>query len=220
MLSCLIISPDVAKREEEAEKKITSLGLSKNHSNVLWFGEDEKLGIEQSRKIKDFLSLKPYQGKSQAIVILTAENLTDPAQNALLKTLEEPSQDVTIILGVGAEDQLLPTIVSRCTVSNLQQAPTSDVGSQFQDEIKKLVGSSIEERFKFIEKLEEKEEFLHELVHYFRQVLIQQKPIHSAIVQANGIKFVKDLIEAEKWAKQKITMRAILEYLMLKMPQD
>ncbi len=217
MISCLIVSPDIAKRKDAAEKKIASLGLSKNHSNVLWFGEEEKLGIGEARKIKDFLSLKPYQGKSQAVVILAAEDLTDPAQNALLKTLEEPNENVTIILGVSSEDQLLPTIVSRCTVSNLQNTPTSEVGFKFEEEIKKLIGSSMEERFKFVEKLDEKEEFLHDLLIYFRQKIMDTS--FGVKLPHTRCGFIFDLMEAEKWAKQKVTIRAILEYLMLKMPQ-
>ncbi|OGE71719.1 hypothetical protein A2617_02130 [Candidatus Daviesbacteria bacterium RIFOXYD1_FULL_41_10] len=214
MISCLIVSPDISKREEEAEKRITSLELSKNHPNLLWLSEEEKLGISEVRHIQEFLSLKPYQGKAQAVVILTAEKLTEPAQNALLKTLEEPNENVTILLGVSAEDQLLPTILSRCSILNPQNTSTSGVEQKFQAEIEKLIGSSMEERFKFVEKLEEREEFLHELIVNFRHKLLE-KSLNESITG-----FLKDLLEAERWAKQKVTMRAILEYLMLKMPQN
>lgn len=218
MISCLLISPSIVQREAEVEKMLTDLGLSKNHSNILWFSEEEKLGIGEVRKIQEFLSLKPYQGKSQAVVLLTAENLTLDAQNALLKTLEETGEDVSIILGASAEDQFLPTIISRCQVTNLQiHAPTSEVGAQYQEDIEKLLGSTIEERFKFTEKLEDKENFLYALTVYFRQQLltdIQPPVLDKTKVQS----FLKNLVEAEKWAKQNVNIRAILEYLMIKMP--
>lgn len=73
-------------------------------------------------------------------------------------------------------------------------------------DIEKLIGSSIEERFEFIEKLKDKESFLLSLVAYFHKKL------------PSNAEFVKELLQAEKWAKQNVNIRAILEYLMLKMP--
>lgn len=204
MISCLVIHPDISLRQSEIEKILKNLELSQNHPNTLWFSEEEKLGIEESRKIKKFLSLKPYQGKNQAVVLLVAENLSLDAQNALLKTLEEAGNYVSLILGAGSEEQLLPTIVSRCKVINLKTTLTPEVRQKYQEEIEKLTKSTMEERFKFIEKLEDRENFLYALTAYFRQ-------------RWNTM-FIKDLLEAEKWAKQNVNLRAILEYLMLKMP--
>lgn len=204
MISCLVVHSDISLRQGEIEKILKDLKLSQNHPNTLWFSEEEKLGIEESRKIKEFLSLKPYQGKNQAVVLLVAENLSLDAQNALLKTLEEAGDDVSLILGAGSEEQLLPTIVSRCKVINLQNNPTPEVGLKYQEEIEKLLKLSMEERFKFIEKLEDRENFLYALTSYFRQKW--------------NTDFLKNLLEAEKWARQNVNLRAILEYLMLKMP--
>ncbi|MBI4037384.1 hypothetical protein HY385_03095 [Candidatus Daviesbacteria bacterium] len=224
MISSLLIHPDISSREEEAEKILAKLALAKNHPNILWFAAEDKLGIEQARSIKDFLSLKPYQGKHQAVVVIAAENLTDEAQNALLKTLEEPPQETVLILGVGSEDQLLPTIVSRCQVVDLTShayaTPEARLDSarqveqKYQQEIEKLLTSSVEERFQFVEKLEDREAFLHALTAYFRKQLL------SAVHLKGGQLFLQDLIEAEKWANQNVNIRAILEYLMLKLPQD
>lgn len=205
MISCLIIHPDIKVRQNEIEKILKELKLSQNHPNTLWFSEEEKLGIGESRKIQDFLSLKPYQGKNQAVILLASENLTLDAQNSLLKTLEEAGNHVSLILGAGSEDQLLPTIISRCKIINLQShAPTSEVGAQYQRDIELLLQSNMEERFKFIEKLDDKDAFLYALTGFFRQKW--------------NTNFLKDLLEAEKWAKQNVNIRAILEYLMLKMP--
>lgn len=226
MISSLIIHPDVKSRERETEKILAKLELSKNHPNILWFTPEDKLGIEQARQIKDFLSLKPYQGKHQAVVVVAAENLTDEAQNALLKTLEEPAEEAILILGVGSEDQLLPTIISRCQIINSSyQTPEARLDSarqveqKYQKEIEKLLQLSIEQRFKFVEKLEEREVFLSALTAYFRHELLQ-KSAGVNLIHLGGVQlFLQDLIEAEKWANQNVNIRAILEYLMLKMPQ-
>ncbi len=182
-------------------------GLSRSHPNLLWLDE-EKLGIEQVRKIKEFLSLKPYQGKSQAVVAIQADNLSLDAQNAFLKTLEEPPAEAVIILGVSSEDKLLPTVISRCQITHLDKDKRGE-GKYFPD-IEKLLGASTEERFKFIEKLDGKDQFLKDLAAYFQGQLLKEPEKHKD--------FIKDILEAEKWANQNVNIRAILEYLMLKMP--
>lgn len=77
--------------------------------------EDKKsIGIDKAREIKKFLKEKPLSGSLKSVVILTAEILTTEAQNALLKTLEEPPEYGEIFLLSKTEDALLGTIVSRC----------------------------------------------------------------------------------------------------------
>lgn len=222
MLACLLVHPDVSKREEKAEEILLENSISRNHPDLLWFGAEEKLGIEKAREIKDFLSLKPYQGSARAVVLVAAEDLTDAAQNALLKTLEEPPINTTLILGVASEDQLLPTILSRCKVINLTN-PTIKTEGSFDKDIKKLLESSMDKRFQFIEKLDKREQFLTALTAFFRQQLLanaaggnQVPPPGWNLKQIQT--FLQDLLEAEKWARQNVNIRAILEYLMLKMP--
>ncbi len=183
--------------------------LSRNHPDLLWFEAESKLGIEEARKIKDFLSLKPYQGSNRAVVLIAAENLTDAAQNALLKTLEEPPPGTILILGASSEDQFLPTILSRCQVINLKSSNKSS--EIFDKDIKDLLDATMEKRFQFIEKLDKRDEFLFALTLYFRNQMLEGK-------SRKPQEFLKDLIDAERWARQNVNIRAILEYLMLKMP--
>lgn len=203
MVPHILIHPDSKKRVEQIEAILAQNTLSLTHPDLLWFGEDVKLGIEEARKIKDFLSLKPYQGKKSGVVVLTAENLTPEAQNALLKTLEESMGETVFILGVSSEEQLLPTIISRCKVINLKSIPIKDeLVQKYQKEIDKLLESSLRERFQFVEKLTNKEEFLFALTAYFR-------------LRWNS-DLLEDLIQAQRWASRNVNIRAILEYLMLK----
>ncbi len=175
-----------------------------NHPDVLYFKKGEKLGIAQARKIKQHFSLKPYSAKGKTVVIEDAESLTDEAQNALLKTFEELPKEAMIILGAKSDANLLPTILSRCEVIRYQ---TSDIRHQtYEEDIDKLLNGSTEDRFKYVEKCKEREEFLHALVSYFHPK-ISDYPEFSA-----------DLLQGEQWAKQNVNIRAILEYLMLSMP--
>lgn len=226
MISKLIIHPDLEKREEFAEEFIKELKINKNHPDLMWLGADEKLGIEQARKIKDFLNLKPYQAKGQVIIVISAQNLTADAQNALLKTFEEHEEGVNLVLGAESEEQLLPTLLSRCQVINLQNNSTftsppggPGVEYKYQEDIKKLLESSMEERFKFIEKLKEREDFLQALIFYFRHKFLENSLGGIGTPPLGWMHFLKDLVEAERWNKANVNLRAILEYLMLKIPQ-
>ncbi len=60
------------------------------------------------------LALLPVEGGARVAVIEQAQRMNEDAQNALLKTLEEPPAGVTIVLCADDEDRLLPTVRSRC----------------------------------------------------------------------------------------------------------
>jgi DNA polymerase-3 subunit delta' len=62
----------------------------------------------------------PFEGSRKTFIIEEAHRMNEPAQNALLKTLEEPHPDTVFILICGQEDELLETIRSRCRVVRLE----------------------------------------------------------------------------------------------------
>ena len=70
--------------------------------------------IDTVRSAKQFLSRTALNGSRKILVVDNADNLSEEAQNALLKALEEPSASTTIILISARPGALLPTIVSRC----------------------------------------------------------------------------------------------------------
>jgi DNA polymerase III subunit delta' len=70
--------------------------------------------IDQVRKLQERLSLRALESTFKVAVILSADAMNLPAQNALLKTLEEPSANTVLLLVSATPDRLLPTIRSRC----------------------------------------------------------------------------------------------------------
>lgn len=82
---------------------------------------EDSIKIEQIRELRRQLSLKPYSGKHKIAVIAEAHLMTVQAQNALLKTLEEPLGQAILILTSLSEYLLLPTIVSRCQIKRFYQ---------------------------------------------------------------------------------------------------
>jgi len=79
------------------------------------------------RRLISELALLPVEGGARVTIIERAERLNDDAQSALLKTLEEPPPGVTIILCVEREDQLLPTVRSRCVRLRLGPVGARDI---------------------------------------------------------------------------------------------
>lgn len=75
-------------------------------------------------------TLKPAQGRRRVFVIRDAERMNDEAQNALLKTLEEPPGAAVLILLTTAAARLLPTIRSRCQQVPLDLLPVDFVATE------------------------------------------------------------------------------------------
>jgi DNA polymerase III subunit delta' len=77
-------------------------------------GDSGSIKIEQVRDAIDRADYRPFEGKRRVVVIDHADALVPQAQNALLKTLEEPPSASIFILVSAMPDALLPTVLSRC----------------------------------------------------------------------------------------------------------
>jgi len=73
------------------------------------------LGVDVIRQfVIDRVGAKPSRGRAKVFLVREADRITPQAQNALLKTLEEPPETTFLILLVGSLDAMLPTTRSRC----------------------------------------------------------------------------------------------------------
>lgn len=93
--------------------------------------ESEMMGstlkIEQVRELQQILALRPYEARYRVAILRRFHEANPAAANALLKTLEEPSPHVVLILTANAPENLLPTIVSRCQPLHLRPLPVRAV---------------------------------------------------------------------------------------------
>jgi DNA polymerase-3 subunit delta' len=106
----------------------------RNHPDVTWvLPEDEQvqrgwagrsdfdhipsrdIRVEQVRALQERLSFRALEAPHKVAILTPAHAMNPQAQNALLKTLEEPPRDTVLLLISSAPDKLLPTIRSRCT---------------------------------------------------------------------------------------------------------
>jgi DNA polymerase-3 subunit delta' len=82
--------------------------------------------VDQIREVVDRrLSLRRLEARRRFVVLDPADAMNPQAQNALLKTLEEPPRDTTLILVAAAADALLPTVRSRCLRVTFRPLPAA-----------------------------------------------------------------------------------------------
>lgn len=105
---------------------------------------ETSVGIEEIREFQKRLILKPLNSPYTIGIIEYGEMLTEQAQQALLKTLEEPPPHVLLYISVPVPDLLLPTIRSRCqTISIPSEALlTNETAIGIHDAIKTLQSPS------------------------------------------------------------------------------
>lgn len=85
------------------------------HPDVMWVAPTpSSIGIERVRDIVRDLGFRPYEGRHRVVLIDDAHTMTAEAQNAFLKTLEEPPGAAIMILVTSTPLSLLPTVRSRC----------------------------------------------------------------------------------------------------------
>lgn len=212
MIAKLFVNNNFQKVTDEINLFINQLGFSQNHPDVL-FLETEKLNLDQAKQIKEFFIFKPHQAKGRVVVVNFVKSTTIEAQNALLKTIEELPEHAWLIIGTAQETTFLPTILSRCQIVKFQTI-TADLDEKTFQEIKEFTQLTIQDRFFYIEKVKEKDEFLFNLIKFFQGQL-------KVSPNVNEIKiFLDQCLEAEKWSKANINIRGILEHLSLNIPKN
>lgn len=84
-------------------------------------GGSDTVGIDEIRELSSFLHKTPQISGSQMVLIKSADNMTENAANALLKTLEEPTPHSYVLLQSAKLHSLLATIRSRCQILTLEK---------------------------------------------------------------------------------------------------
>ena len=108
-----------------------------NHPDVEIFGGEggaRSFHIESIREIKNSLWLAPNESEQKVYILLNVENMTAEAQNALLKSLEEPPAHARFILTCDNRRSLLDTIISRSTVYTLEPPTGDECAAALMDE--------------------------------------------------------------------------------------
>ncbi len=121
---------------------------------VLRPNERGRIGIDDVRDLQAQAALQPVFGSRKVIALPVAEALSMAAQNALLKTLEEPLGATIFLLGAQRPRSLLPTVRSRALMVRAPPRPLSvasaalaagGVADELIDPLSRLVGADLEQ---------------------------------------------------------------------------
>lgn len=102
---------------------------SNNHPDVRFITHEKaSIGVDDIREqLVNDITIKPYSSAHKVYIIPDADKMTEQAQNALLKTIEEPPEYAVIILLTETADTLLETIRSRCIVLNTRPLDKDEI---------------------------------------------------------------------------------------------
>lgn len=117
------------KKMTAAQRKAVPLVIA-IHPDVLIFPPDGPSGlivIDQARYIREQARLAPAEGRRRVFILPHAERATEEASNALLKTLEEPTPSLTLVLTAENPFSLLPTIRSRAIPFHLSRLKVGEM---------------------------------------------------------------------------------------------
>ena len=96
---------------------------SGNQPDIIWVTHEKPnvISVDEIRtQILNDIELKPYTSRYKIYIVPDAQLMNTQAQNAILKTLEEPPEYAIIMLLTNNVDKFLPTIISRCIVLNFR----------------------------------------------------------------------------------------------------
>lgn len=100
-----------------------------NVDSIEYRPKKASIGVDDVREIIEEVNKKPYEGDKKVITIFSGEKLTIQAQNALLKTIEEPPKGVFIIILTTSIEIILETIKSRCQIYKLTPLSNEEIQS-------------------------------------------------------------------------------------------
>ncbi|MCL1995037.1 MAG: hypothetical protein FWG63_02435 [Defluviitaleaceae bacterium] len=175
-----------------------------NHPDVIYISSEKAtIGVNVVREqINRQINIKPY-GDHKVIIIKNAHTLTIAAQNALLKTLEEPPKYAVIILLAQTTANFLLTLLSRCGVIRIQQDEVF-VSDQIQDftidfltDLSSQSLNGVFDFFKILEKHKENiEQVLETMQLFFRDCLVfKQTHKEDFVIQKSKLNAIAYYIE-------------------------
>lgn len=214
MQSFLIVAKDKNTASSYTSNLLKERGVDFLDTNLQIY--EKTMGIGDVRNIQRQILLKPFRGKTKAVIIQAYENITAEAQNAMLKILEEPPANTIIVITTAKRELVLPTILSRCKVIVLQEKQielTQDL-SELNDTLGILLNGKIGDRLKIAEVIAKNKQdsvlWLEKMAVFVKNKLVENNK------DLRCLNFLKELQKTYKDIKStNVSQRTALENLFL-----
>jgi hypothetical protein len=182
--------------------------------DILHIRPDPGIGIDHIRDITRFLTRKPLSLPANIVVVHQAETMSLPAQNAFLKTLEDPPGNSQIYLITSQPDSLLPTILSRVQIINSPHKSYSFDPSHSSDLFNQLLSSGVGDRLKLIDS----QSFTRETFGQFLSDL--EVFLHQNIFSPQTGHIYNLITKTRKYLSSNCNLRLVLDFFTLNLPTN
>ncbi len=126
LLACMILDGGLDNGKLKKSENYIKMSVS-SHPDIKIYPLKDKLLVADSSEIVSESSIRPIFAEKKVFIIKNIEQSMEAAQNKLLKTLEEPQNNVYFILTSSNINLLLPTIKSRCNKVELKKLQKEDI---------------------------------------------------------------------------------------------
>lgn len=193
---------------------------------VLRPNEQGSIGIKEIRTLNEWTNLRPFIKETKIALCIDFQTATTEAQNALLKTLEEPPNNTEIFLHVDDAQNILATVVSRCQLIHrpheashhpdmvwIQREAISQKSTEALEYYQLLTKPhSLTEAFNMAEKIAKMERpavllLLDEMLRYASD--------DPEIQDMDKVTLYKALLKAKELISQNVNIRLSLEHIAL-----
>lgn len=168
--------------------------------------------VDQIRALQHSLSLSPYEARYRIALLLNFEAANANAQNALLKTLEEAPDKVILLITASSEEELLPTIVSRCEQIRLRPLPVAQLVTVLQkqyqviepqaSQVAHLAGGRVGKALKLLKDQSEKDQYQEQVEVLFE---LLESNLRQRFGKADG------MLKAPDQAQARARLRGYIE---------
>lgn len=220
MQTIIIIGTNNEAKQRAVERYLTTWGISP-FDRITPESDTPSIGIAQMRSFAKRLSLKPQIGTNVAGIIMEGEKLTVEAQQAMLKTFEEPPMHAFLILCVPNTARLLPTIISRCICNYLPNTPSASGSQKTNPRIKELqdvLRMSLGKRLHYLSTIgttkDDQLHWIHETILALRDEITSPNDVSSEYTRQFSY-LLHELIEAKKYSENNIHIGLYLDHIFL-----
>jgi len=197
---------------EELFAFLEEIGVATRGNPDFWHRDFEIFGIDEGRELRALQTQSAFKGDKRLFIIRT-KTITPEAQNALLKTLEEPTAGTHFFLIVPNRDLLLPTLLSRVTVVGQKGALNKDTDKHTL--VHDFLNATPTARLKLLEEIIEEKDRPGATV-----FLDGLETAYADKTKKDTAEFLETLLEFKKYLSLRgSSVKMILEHISLTAPK-